>query len=629
MSGRKIKKVSIVFFAIILLTAFGLTQAMAASFTDITAAKYDWARPYIEKMNLLGVVKGMTETTYGPDNSVTREQLITMLVRLMGWESQATGKSLPSTFPKANSVAPWARGYVALAVEKGIVSGEDLENFRPADAATRSEVAVFAVKAIGLGQEAESRKTFNASLSFTDGYLIELKARPYIEIAVEKGIMKGFPDGSFKPNEKVTRAQIATVLHNVTKLAKANSNMVKGIVKNVDSTLLPSIDAKLDDGSSKTYIVNTYSTLIYKEDADGNLTSAQLKDIKPGDTVNIIASGNTAQYVEIAYGKQATVVEDENEDKDKDKDKDKLIKGIIRGVNISANVLTIENKDNDKYESYNIASDAKIRRDGTTSDIYKLMIGDTATVTVTDGKIVRIEAETATKEITGVITDITFAAKNPTITIEGENGRENDYELGKNVTIRKNNRSADISDLKIGDEVKLTLEYGVGTRVVATSTKQDISGTVKAVTLADINTITVVDDKGREHVIKITRDTEITKDRKQIDVTDIRPNYYVDIEAENDEAISIDVTVRNVKETIRGTVVNINEQVKVIVINIKNDDGTKSTQHVYYTSDTILYKENREVRISRIAEGDEVICIGGYEGGLFFADTIHDITISD
>ncbi len=629
MSGRKTRKSSVVFLTIILIAAFGSTQAMAAGFTDITAAKYDWARPYIEKMNLLGVVKGVTETTYGPDNSVTREQLITMLVRLMGWESQATGKSLPSTFPKANSVAPWARGYVAVAVEKGIVADEDLENFRPADAATRSEVAVFAVKAIGLGQEAKNRKNLNASLTFNDGYLIELKSRPYIEIAVEKGIMKGFPDGSFKPNDKVTRAQIATVLHNITKLEETNNIMVQGIVKNVDSTLLPSFDLKLNDGSSKTYTVDAYSTLIYKEDADGNLTGAQLKDIKSGDTVNIIASGNTAQYVEVAYGKQAAIVENENEDKDKDKDKDKLIKGIIRGVNISANVLTIENQDNDKYESYNIASDAKIKRDGATSDIYKLMIGDTAAVTVTDGKIVRIEAETATKEITGVITDITFAAKNPTITIEGENGRENDYELGKNATIRKNSRSADVSDLKIGDEVKLTLEYGVGTRVVATSTKQDISGTVKAITLADINTVTVIDDKGREHILTITRDTEITKDRKQIDVTDIRPNYYVDIEAENDEAISIDVTVRSVKETIRGTVVNINEDVKVIVISIKNDDGTKSTQHVYYTSDTILYKENREVRISRIAEGDEVICIGSYEGALFFADTVHDLTISD
>ncbi|WP_213975151.1 S-layer homology domain-containing protein, partial [Tepidanaerobacter acetatoxydans] len=538
--------------------------------------------------------------------------------------SQATGKSLPSTFPKANSVAPWARGYVAVAVEKGIVSDEDLENFRPADAATRSEVAVFAVKAIGLGQEAESRENLNASLTFNDGYLIELKARPYIEIAVEKGIMKGFPDGSFKPNDKVTRAQIATVLHNITKLEKTNNIMVQGVVKNVDSTLLPSFDLKLGDGSSKTYTVDT-NTLIYKEDADGNLTSAQLKDIKSGDTVNIIASRNTAQYVEVAYGKQATIVEDEDEDEDEDK----VIKGIIRGVNISANVLTIENQDNDKYESYNIASDVKIRRDGTTSDIYKLMIGDTAAVTVTDGKIVRIEAETATKEIMGVITDITFISKNPTITIEDEDGKENDYELDKNATIRKNSRSADVSDLKIGDEVKLTLEYGVGTRVVATSTKQDISGTVKAVTLADINSVTVIDDKGREHILTITRDTEITKDRKQIDVTDIRPNYYVDIEAENDEAISIDVTVRSVKETIRGTVVNINEDVKVIVISIKNDDGTKSTQHVYYTSDTILYKENREVRISRIAEGDEVICIGSYEGGLFFADTVHDLTISD
>lgn len=126
MSSKSIKKISIVCLTTILLTVFCVTQVLAASskFTDITASRYDWVRPYIEKMNLAGVVKGMTDTTYGPDASVTREQLITMLVRLMGWEDQTSGKSLPSTFPKANSVAPWARGYVAVAVEKGYSIGE-------------------------------------------------------------------------------------------------------------------------------------------------------------------------------------------------------------------------------------------------------------------------------------------------------------------------------------------------------------------------------------------------------------------------------------------------------------------------------------------------------------------------
>ena len=125
-----------------------------------------------------------------------------------------SGKTLPSTFPKAGSVMPWARGYVAVAVEKGIVSGKDFEDFRPADAA-KIWGSGFCSKGCRLS-EAESRKNVSVSLGFIDGYNIEPEDRPYIEIAVEKGIMKGFPDNSFKPNDKFTRAQMATVLHNLS-----------------------------------------------------------------------------------------------------------------------------------------------------------------------------------------------------------------------------------------------------------------------------------------------------------------------------------------------------------------------------------------------------------------------------
>lgn len=626
MKISRTKKISIALLAIsLLISSLSLTPAAAATFTDITAAKYDWARPYIEKMNLLGIVKGMSDTSYGPDNSVTREQLITMLVRLMGWESEAAGKSIPSTFAKASSVAPWARGYVAVAVEKGIISGDDLKDFRPADAATRSEIAVFAVRALGLESEAKSRTNLTVSLSFTDGYLIEPEVKPYIEIAVEKGIMQGYPDKSFKPNDKVTRAQVAAVLNNMIKAGNITSGIVKGTVEEVDTTLLPSVEVKLSTGATKTYTINSYNTAIYKEDEDGALIKASLNDIKEGNTVNIIASGNTASYIEIAYS------DEESDDTGSDtKTGTTTIEGIIRGVNTSTKALTIENEDTEKYENYNIASEAKIIRDGQTADIYELVIGDTATITITDGKITKINAESATKEVTGIIVDIDFSTKNPTITIENDNGKEYDYEVDEDAVIRKNSKSSDISDLKTGDEVKLTLEYDVVVKIVAESTEEDVSGTVKAVTFTDSkDTITVVDDDGKEHVITITRDTKIVKDRERIDATGIRPNYYVDVEVENNEAVSIDVTVKNVKETLTGTVANLNEDVKVIVISVKNSDGTKSNQHVYYTSDTIFYKDNREVRISKILVGDEIICIGDYDSGLFFADTVHDLTISD
>ncbi|NLZ55014.1 MAG: S-layer homology domain-containing protein, partial [Thermoanaerobacteraceae bacterium] len=477
MSSKRLKRATIIFFTTLLLFCFSTSQLFAASlkFTDITASRYDWVRPYIVKMNLAGVVKGMTDTTYGPDASVTREQLITMLVRLMGWESQTTGKTLPSTFPKASSVAPWARSYVALAVEKGIVSGKDMEDFRPADAAKRSEVAVFAVKALGLGQEAENRKNLSVSLTFTDGYMIEPEVRPYIEIAIEKGIMKGFPDNSFKPNDKFTRAQMATVLHNLSKLTKAY-NIISGVVQDVDTELLPSVEIKLDDGTKKLYTVKLGETLIYKEDESGNLGEARLRDIKYGDFVNIISSANEAKYIDVISGGNAPVTSDDtvkgtikeinlirstltikaSDNKEriyniKNQTKvyidgnvatlyqlsagqsvkltvsgtdvgqihaegiDTVVEGIIRAVNTSTNVLTIENEDNDKYESYTLSSNVRVYRDNRAVDIYKLTIGDVATIIVSGSMIVEIEAESATREVSGFITGIDFASKNPVL----------------------------------------------------------------------------------------------------------------------------------------------------------------------------------------------------------------------
>ncbi|MCG1012603.1 S-layer homology domain-containing protein [Tepidanaerobacter sp. GT38] len=688
MYSSRFKKIATAFVITLLILSFSTSELFAAGsgFTDITASRYDWVRPYIEKMNLAGVVKGMTDTTYGPDASVTREQLITMLVRLMGWESQASGKTLPSNFPKASSVAPWARGYVAVAVEKGIVSGKDFEDFRPQDAAIRSEVAVFAVKALGLGQEAESRKNLSVSLTFTDGYMMEPEVRPYVEIAVEKGIMKGFPDNTFKPNDKFTRAQMATVLHNLSKLTKAH-NIISGVVQDIDAELLPSVEIKFDDGTRKVYSVNLSETLIYKENESGNLAKIKLDDIKIGDYVNIIASGTSARYIDVISGSNAPITDGDavegtikeinlirstlaiktNDNKERiyniknqtkiyidgkeatlyqltvgqtvkltvtgaDVDKidakgvDKVVKGIIRSINTYTNVLTIENESTDKYESYTISSNARIYRDNRVADIYKLTIGDVATLTVSGSSVVEIEAESATKEVKGIITGFDYARKNPVIVIEDEDGEEYEYELDEDATIRKNGKKAKISDLKNGDEVTLTLEYNIVVSIAAESVKRDIRGTVKAITFADTTTVTLIDDKGKEHVITITPNTEIFKDKKRIDATELRPNYYLDMEVENDEAISIDVTVRKVQDTVRGSVVNINENVKVIVISV---DGTKENQHIYYNDDTVILKDNREIRISRIEEGNEIIAIGSYDGGLFFAHTIHDITISD
>lgn len=694
--GRK--ELKTIFTAMLIVATFVVFTAAPAfaaqlKFNDVTASKYDWVRPYIEKMALAEIVKGMTDTSYEPDASITRAQTVTTLVRMMGWEEQAKGKKLPATFPKPDQVPSWARGYVALAVEKEIISGDDFNDFRPNDVTKRCELAVFAVKALGLGEDAKSRKNVNVSTTFTDGYSIELNARAFVEIAIEKEIMKGYPDNTFKPNQKVTRAEMAKVLNNIAKNTNPH-NIVSGKVQEVDSILLPSITVELPGGASKTYNVDN-STSIYQEDDTGALAKAKLQDIKIGNMVQIIPNPQKdyeAVYIDVSFkntytppvsGGQAVsgtikelnttsrvlTITDKNgatkvyniksnagiyvEGKAaslKDltvgqpitlsvsqyevtrieaQNFDKVAKGIFRALNTGTNMLTIENKNKDIFEYYTIASGVRVTKDGRSSDLYDIRIGDLVNLTISDSKVQKIEAESANRELEGVITDISVATRNPIITIEDDRGRQSEFEVDKYVTIRKNRRSSDIEDLKIGDEVIVELEYDMAVRITAESVKRDISGVLNTITFADTTIISITDDEGKEHTISLTRNTDIYKDRKLIEATELRRDYYLDVEVENDEALRIDVTTRAVQNTLQGTVKNINENFKVIVINRNDVDGNRQNINILYDSDTIIKKDNREVSIRRIYEGDEIIAVGSYEDGVFVAKTIIDLTISE
>jgi predicted RNA-binding protein len=578
-------------------------------------------------------------------------------------------------------------------VEKGIISGKDLEDFRAEDPAKRYEVAIFTVKALGLEEEVQSRK--NVDLTFTDTYAIPLEARAYVQVAVENGIIKGFPEAngrfSFKPNDKLTRAQAVAVLSNLSKKI-GSAGMIAGTVEDVER-LLPYITIKLSTGSSDTYTVSN-STSIYKEDDQGSLKKITLNDIKVGDNVRIIpdTSGvKLASYVEVTSKETSTVSEGtpmEGTIKDIDTARsiltmeksggtdmvlslksnvkiyvdgksvllsdlavgqpvkvyvagteivkieaqniEKKITGILRSIITStSSILVIDNEDSNKRESYTISSNVSVKKDGKSAGLSDLIPDDMATITIAGSKVVKIEAESARKEISGTIKAISFSGKNPLLTIEDKDGNNRDFELDKDADIRKNSRSADIKDLRKGDEVDVTLEYNKIVEISAKSVKRDISGTVKVITISDTPAVTITDEKGEDYTFNITPDTEIVKDRKEITVYDLRAGYYLDMEVEGDDAVSIDVTTREVQDKIEGTVQYIHKDAKVIVISVKNADGTKTSKEIHYTNDTVFLKGSSKISISKIYEGDQVIATGKYDTGLFFADTIIDLTISN
>jgi len=90
----------------------------------------------------------------------------------------------------------------------GVMNGYPDGTFRPEGEITRAEFAAIAIRALGLGDAAELSV---ANTKFSD-VTYSHWASGYINLAADRGILTGFPDGTFKPDAKLTNAQAITIL---------------------------------------------------------------------------------------------------------------------------------------------------------------------------------------------------------------------------------------------------------------------------------------------------------------------------------------------------------------------------------------------------------------------------------
>ncbi len=93
-----------------------------STFTDVsvTDEANGYALPYIEALKTAGVTDGYADGMYNPAGKVTKEQLATFLVRVLGQDAAAKAKTGTDA-----TVSGWAQGYVALALELKLLSNGD------------------------------------------------------------------------------------------------------------------------------------------------------------------------------------------------------------------------------------------------------------------------------------------------------------------------------------------------------------------------------------------------------------------------------------------------------------------------------------------------------------------------
>lgn len=147
-------------------------------------------------------IVGFPDGQFKPDDRVTRSQMALMIARNLGYDASAAVGTPP--FPDV-AVRHYAAAAIAFVNAQGVMKGDPAGKFRGNAPITRAEMAAAAANYLKLAVPADGKSSF----SDTTGHW----AQAVIEANVSAGLLKGYPDGSFKPNAYLTRAEAVVIVN--------------------------------------------------------------------------------------------------------------------------------------------------------------------------------------------------------------------------------------------------------------------------------------------------------------------------------------------------------------------------------------------------------------------------------
>ena len=187
----------------------GLVREVA--FCDL---KGHWAEKAVCRLVQMQVISGYPDGSFKPEREVSRYELAAMLVRLLKPEPVTRHDLfiLSQRLEDAPDVPPWAMEAVAAALREEFMTGYPQPDgalaFKGEEAVSRVELAAVAARII----KAKCEGGVPGDLDFADTHEIPAWAREAVGVAYARGVVGGYPDGTFQPSKKVTRAEAAAVL---------------------------------------------------------------------------------------------------------------------------------------------------------------------------------------------------------------------------------------------------------------------------------------------------------------------------------------------------------------------------------------------------------------------------------
>ncbi len=196
-----------------------ILSSQSLAFLDVPETA--WYKSSVESLKEKGIIDD--SEFFRPADTLNRAELVKMVIEATGGLGNHTAPE-NSTFSDVPTDS-WFRPYIEIAATKEIVLGYKANDgsllglFGPADTVTRAA----AVKIIALAFDLDEKEVMG-SKSFTDVKSSDWHYE-YVNIAAEKELVAGYDDGSFKPNNPVTRAEMAKILSLAIESSKEEMEM--------------------------------------------------------------------------------------------------------------------------------------------------------------------------------------------------------------------------------------------------------------------------------------------------------------------------------------------------------------------------------------------------------------------
>lgn len=166
-----------------------------------------WANESIKYLADRGIINGMNDNQFAPNNNITRAEFITLLAKMDNIDINKYKAEIFTDVP-ANA---WFNPYIDWAAKNGITSGTTANTFAPNNNITREQMAVMIERFCNYKNF--SLNNNKPQINFTDTNNISSYASSSVAKVQQAGIINGRPDGSFAPKANATRGESAQMIY--------------------------------------------------------------------------------------------------------------------------------------------------------------------------------------------------------------------------------------------------------------------------------------------------------------------------------------------------------------------------------------------------------------------------------